>query len=345
MPQNNYIALIHKKLTGNISKEEATHLAEWLQAAPENQQTYNQIKKIWATSGEVSNTIKSNYTPNIEVGWQQLKQKMEVEKPVNPHIRSLNSFRKWGLRVAAILIMALGIGLWWANQQTANSSQQIAITTGDNEQKNITLSDGTQVWLNENSSFSYPESFDADQRLVALTGEAFFDVARNPAKPFIIDNGASEVQVLGTSFNVNAYPESENTEVLVVSGKVAFGDKAEKSAGKQVILEANQKGIFKKNTQQWVKETNIDRNELAWHTGQLFFEETPLRKVIRTLEKYYGIHFNLQNGALKNCRLTTQFDNDPLDVVMETLQITFQMDILKADDKNYTAKGGACGGI
>ena len=149
------------------------------------------------------------------------------------------------------------------------------------------LSDGSVVALNRGSKLLFPKKFKGDIREVTIVGEAFFDVVPNPEKPFIINAGNAQVKVLGTSFNVCAYPGSETVEVIVETGKVqVINTQTDLPAeNREVFLTPGEKGTFYTENHLLEKTMNLDPNFLAWKTQSLVFTKVPLIDVVKSLEK------------------------------------------------------------
>jgi transmembrane sensor len=199
------------------------------------------------------------------------------------------------------------------------------------------LSDGSTVWLNQNSSLQYPEAFGEDQRTVILTGEAFFEVAKDATKPFIIKTEFTETKVLGTSFNLRAYPGETETAVSVATGQVSF---VNLKGADPVILNPGSEGVYDKNAgslSSMKQETNV----LAWKTKQLSFDDTPFAKVEVDLERCYGIDIQVENEAIAKCRVNNAFEGrsleDVLTVIGATIGVTFEI-----NENVVTIKGEGC---
>ncbi|PLX22910.1 MAG: hypothetical protein C0597_01670 [Marinilabiliales bacterium] len=237
-----------------------------------------------------------------------------------PNSKTLSiDFKKNNLiRLAAMLIVLLGISVLL--KTIVFDSKQLIIAGNDiNINEPFKLADGSIVYLNRNSEISFSKDFGKDNRNLSLKGEAFFEVKRNEELPFRITTLESTVEVLGTSFNIYS-DESEEVKVSVVSGLVAF------SISKQdetLMLKAGEQGIYSADQTGVRKEKLKDNNFLAWKTGVLKFEETPLQEAIQLIQKYYlreivfeGEHANFPN-------LTTTFDNQPLEAVLDELNLLF----------------------
>ena len=158
-------------------------------------------------------------------------------------------------------------------------------------------------------------------------------------KPFIIHAGKAQVKVLGTSFNVSAYPQTKMVEVIVASGEVQVVNKAlETIHATEVILNPGDKGTLVYSSNSLQKTTNQDPNFLAWKTHQLFFKASPLGEVVRNLEKVYKVNISLADTRLNELLLTAQFNDYPLDFILKVIETTLNMETKKVNGQ-YILKG------
>jgi ferric-dicitrate binding protein FerR (iron transport regulator) len=231
-------------------------------------------------------------------------------------------------------------GYYIANQNTVSEIYAEISPSGTLDVQEHILQDGTVVTLNNNSKISFPKRFKGNVREVTITGEAFFDVEPNPEKPFIINAGEAQVKVLGTSFNISAYPEQEKVEVIVETGKVQVTRKSEPDTDENHVLLLNpgEKGTFSEQNNKLEKNVNADRNYLAWKTHNLVFEETPLHQVISYLKKVYRIDIQLTDKELNNLVLTAEFNKKPIDFILNVIQLTFYLDLREENGQYILSK-------
>ncbi|MEZ5145739.1 MAG: FecR domain-containing protein [Bacteroidales bacterium] len=306
--------LTGKYLAGETTAEEQVTLENWVKASEANKRLFLEWKHAWQMAGINAMNFNIEKAKQIIADNFATEESVMLKIPREPATRKLNI--SWRIAAAVVIFAALGFLLF---TMFGNNEQQLVAS------KSVvagTLADGSKITLNQNSTLVYPKKFDDDQRKVKLNGDAFFEVAKNPEKPFIIEAGETQIKVLGTSFYVDARPGQNQVEVTVKSGRVALIAPDQS----QVILTAGQKGIFIKNEKDLYKEENPDENYLAWKTGLIRFENTELGKVAKVLNRTYGVHITLQNRALENCRITANFENqtlaDILLIVSETLDIS-----------------------
>ena len=239
------------------------------------------------------------------------------------------------LRIAAIVVITFVLGiLAYSYFQPRNIDSQIQLIANNESVNTYELPDGTKVSLNSGAKLFYPKKFKGDTREVSIEGEAFFDVKPDPTKPFIINAGKAQIKVLGTSFNVNAYPDADKVEVIVKTGKVQVTRKLSNiSTTEELILNPGDKGTLLIANNALLKSKNEDANFLAWKTHDLVFRETSLSDVIATLEKVYKTDIDIADEKLGNLRLTGQYNDYPIDFIMEVIASTLQVKVEKTDGK------------
>jgi len=246
---------------------------------------------------------------------------------INHRIRLYEQFK----RVAAVFFLPLMavsflylLSVRDARHQPEMSVQELISPVGVRSQ--ITLPDGTHVWLNGESTIRYSVPFNNNTRKVALEGEAFFKVTKNPEVPFIVSSTHATVSVLGTTFNYKAYP-GERTEVVLAEGKVRLNtnNKTAKQAG--FMLSPGEHAVINENTGQVkIAKENIDKY-IAWHSGRLVFDDSPLPEVVKKLERWYGIDVFVRDPQLLSSHITTTFENESLYEVLELLELASPLKI------------------
>jgi len=256
---------------------------------------------------------------DVEGDWEVVRNRIDFQR--NKRISTV-----W--RAAAIAIILLSVGII-AKQFVLNVPDTIIAMT-EEEQKEVLLPDGSLVFLNKHTELTYPEKFGKDKRQVTLTGEGFFEVTHDPAKPFkIIVADWANVEVLGTSFNINATANGESVSVQVVEGKVAFYAIGKEDSKK--ILEKDdqaglQNGFIKVNTRKNV-------NFLSWKTGIIHFDQEAIEDVIDLLGDHYNQEILLDNSVDKQLTFTSTIENQELDSVLEELSLVLGISYTYQEDK------------
>ncbi len=235
------------------------------------------------------------------------------------------------LRIAATVLVAALLSVAGYNVffNPAASNKQIEISVTNQVVKTFTLPDGTLVSLNSDTHLKYPKRFGKNTREVIIEGEAFFEVKPDKNKPFIIHAGNAQIKVLGTSFNVSAYPSAGLLEVIVKTGKVQVLNKVtETKQNNELILDPGEKGTLVYSSNALLKTTNQDPNYLAWKTHNLIFRATSLSEVIGHLEKVYKVNIRLDDPKLNGLLLTAHFNDYPLDFILKVIETTFQIETI-----------------
>ena len=250
--------------------------------------------------------------------WENLKKESQNERSVRQLILVLR-------KVAAIFLLFSMLGLLiYHTMDKVEQPILLVKNTGEGMRSMVTLVDGSTVRLNENSKLEYPKDFADDNRVVYLTGEAFFKVTPNTNKPFKVVMDSSEITVLGTSFNINTH---KNTEVTVASGRVKVQDKI---SNKDVVLDQGQQALLRASEIQ-VKEVNPDYY-IGWHTRKLEFEEESIASVFSILERAYGVNIELimPDGDI-DCAITGAYSGERIETILlgfrHILDFSYQTDI------------------
>ena len=221
--------------------------------------------------------------------------------------------------------------------------EDIVYNTEASEKTQITLPDGSKVWLNENTKIAFAEKFET--RIIRLEGKAFFEVEHlTEDQPFEILSGDTKTTVLGTSFNVRAYAQEQRVEVTVETGKVAFEkvvEKEDKIKAASVLLKAGDSGVFDKVEDSLNKKESKNENAVSWKTGQLIFENTQIREVKEVLERYFDVKINTSDEKILNCHFTGVYQKPELEQILEVLKFSLNVEIEKGQNE-FTLKGEGC---
>ena len=236
----------------------------------------------------------------------------------------VNSLKR-KLYIGAAIFLLLGFGLLYFFKQDSVYSQNLELIEDKNiEQSNdgekailIRLEDGSAVMLEPKSKISYPEHFSNENRLVILSGEAVFDITKDPTRPFIVYANEVATKVLGTRFHVKAYDSMKDVVVSVQEGKVSvYKNKLKNEAGnelKGVILLPNQEAVFDRNSDLYDKKL-IQKPSIINPTEKIsfVFDETPIEEVFEKIELAYGVDVEFNQDVLRDCQMTGTFENESL---------------------------------
>ncbi len=234
------------------------------------------------------------------------------------------------------LISKDSTGLDYSIQSTdvklSEIQENVVITPAGGEYQ-LTLSDGTKVWMNALSEIRYPVKFSGDSRKVAVSGEVFFDVAKNKDKPFYVNVGDVDIKVLGTQFNVMAYSDEENIETTLVEGSVRLMSKRFDKTKAEVDLVPGHKANFNRSTKT-VEITTVDTDiYTAWKDGKFVFESANLDDIMRKLERRYDVKVFFENQDIKNLRFSARLSRyGNIEDVLYKMEQTTSVKFIVKDD-------------
>ncbi len=334
MFHNRFIHLLSRELSGEATPEEQQELKRLLKDDVALQKKYAVFQKM-------KNQQEKDKQPDVEKAlqkvWLQIQQIQEAKPAVIGHKEKPERQSAWRLAgVAAAIIFVIGFGIVYLSaektnhnktEQTAITGKKLNLTEKQNTngiRSSIVLSDGSKIWLNADSKLEYPTVFSGKTREVYLSGEAFFEVAKNPDRPFIIhlDNGT--VRVLGTSFNIKAYKESKIVETSVSTGRVAFIaiKKDAYNAGDTTFLTPNKKAVYSIETGEIKTLSTISNDDKAWTEGRLIFKSLTFGDIAVELERTFGKKIMFADESIKQYRLTGSFENNSLDEILYYLSLS-----------------------
>jgi len=278
-------------------------------------------------------------TPEEEIHKARLYRKVLGKQDIGPGPVSVRTpERPWLSMAAVAVVIAMVGGIWFYQASHLPTDTRMRAKMPTFKGRNfIHLPDGSTVLLNAGSELSY--TFGEHGREVTLQGEAFFDVVHDPRNPFIVHSGKVNTRVLGTSFNVRAYPGQHNVKVTVSRGEVQVGD-AHRSYGsiktnEQFVVD-NDHGTVEKNT------LNAER-ELTWRRSFLILDDLSMGQVAQILDKKYQVTIVFENKGLENCRINAKFFNDEkLDEVLSIMGLVLQFEHVYTDPTHIVIKGKGC---
>ena len=295
-----------------------------------NRKSLEKMKIYW---NEMSNR-ESPYI-NTDEAWNKLKDKITSEKEspgsTEKQVRFLQG-SLWKYAAAVVILFGLVTGLYIYHQKSGELHNTRTVETPSNIiNEKVFLPDGSLAFLKANSSLNYPVSFSGNQRSVNIRGEVYFDVKHDPKHPFVIHGENFQAEVLGTQFSIKANLPEDKIEVFVRSGKVKVYSKNQKD--QFIIVEKGYKGIISNNILK--KEKNEDLNYLAWATGKLIFKDQPLGNVLKTLMRAYPVEIRIMDPEIQQYRISTTFNNEPVDTVLHVIATTFNLNMKKTDTRQY----------
>lgn len=331
MQEDRFLILFTRKLSGDASAKELEELETILCRQPELRFFFDELMKPLSRSETDLERAENAYTADImslqlQGLWDDKRQRTEV------HNITRKRKKKYFIGIAAALaiLMVISVALLADNQETLDRSNETATTKGSKSR--VTLPDGTIVMLNANSSLKYNENFKKGKREVTLQGEAYFDVAHDPGRPFIIHTNAADIKVLGTIFNVRSFKDGY-FETALIKGKVSVFLKNQ--AEGNFVLRPGQKLVVQDKTDQ----TGADKAgnsvtidsitvldslvaETSWTRGQLVFADKPLIEIAGALEKIFDVKMIFRSDKNKMVRYDGSFNDTDLDEILEIINMS-----------------------
>lgn len=334
-----YTELAAKYLSGEISSSERRELMEWVAESDSNQAFFDQMVHLWSLTGDAEESFEAD----VPKAWNKVAGRIgggglaELEnRPQGAKIRSLSN-KKFLLRIAAVLLPIIIAAGWWLLQPIQN--QERLIVSMD-EVREIVLPDSSRIWLNKDSRISYPEDF--RKRTVTLEGEAYFEIARDTLRPFEIYSGQTITRVLGTSFNIRAYPEEQQVKVDVTEGRVQFEEIDDKED--VVVLNKGQAASYLKQEEKVAVVESLGTNSVAWKTKVIDLPNGTIGELIEIMEKYFGRKIEVEHPILLECNISLPGLSSP--TLDETLYFIeeFMSGLITVDSSgnNIVLRGNAC---
>lgn len=325
MEQNNpldpILLIRYLEAKEQLSPEEQAAVLQWIQYSPENRREWEQLCELWEQAGQVGPLSELD----TQADWMLLWNKMQgVPQKAAAPVRKLSAVYRWGWQVAAVVTLLI-VTIWGVRQLNSPDATQLAQYNyvAQDSLLPIALPDGSQAYLNQGATLTYNEDFGKQTRTVQLIGEGYFEVVPNAAIPFFVRADSTTVRVVGTSFNVKQV--GQEVKVTVNSGEVAFSYQED-----TLLLTPDEVGTYQPGSQ-LQESTNSDINYLSWKTGTLRFDDTLFPQVVQDIARHYKIAIQIENQALRELRLTSTFQRQPLSAVLQ--EVATVLDI------NYTHKG------
>jgi len=315
--------LVSRYLSGELSPDELNWFQEELRQDTGKQDMLDEYRQIW-------DSAVPGQSYDLDAEWSLMQKKLPKSgRGLRP---SLNYY---SYRIAAVLVLGVLFTFSWIYVNRMMSMERVLAEEVPVE---LILEDGTTVIVNRNSSLKYSKIFGQEERKVYLSGEAWFDVARDTTKPFVIDAGAALVEVLGTSFNVNAYKKNPTVEITVESGLVGMSPKDNQKD--LIVMKAGSGGSYNKSQKELKLIPTSDPNSLSWKTRELFFDASTLREVAELVNRVYDTHIVIMNEELASCPITVTFRDQTLEAILNVLELTLDLQLtLEGDEIRLDGEG------
>jgi transmembrane sensor len=354
--------LIAKKLAGEASSGDLKELESSLRLDPDLHYSLEALYDMWKN--------KSSQEPEqAEMAFQKHMDRMYAEgvdmgaagnsSTIEEFPNSARRFMNWktlAFVVSGFFLLTIGYYFYSAHNSTPTYQKQVwEVVTRNGSKTSLLLPDGTTVWLNAGSRLSYDSLYNSKLREVTLSGEAYFDVVKNPNKPFIIHTGKINIKVLGTVFDVKSYPGEKTIETSLMRGSIEVSFPS--MPVKRIILKPNQKLIIDKteivsNNYNHKTETaqmpvisiqHINRigsdsliAETGWMQNRLYFNDMSFQDLLDNMERKYGVTFRLEDSSLAAIHFTGSFKDETVTQALDALRLTAEKSIA---DFRYDIKG------
>ena len=353
--ENRLWKLLALKLSGDATPDELCELGSFLEVSTEEKNIADGIEMYWNQKNDLviinEETEEERFHFILNADNNDGKDDKEIE--VIPVIKSIKQHKyKWFYAAASVIII-IGLSLLLRrylendlNPSSKTGIQQVFVKPGSKSK--IILPDGTVVRLNGSSKLSYNKDFNKNVREVNLEGEAYFDVTKDAAHPFIVHTSNIDIRVLGTLFNVKSYDEDQTIETTLLRGSIEVYNKNDPSAP-MVILKPNEKLIFRKeqddkipehnnvdvnSTKKIIPDENISistlpankpdsvKNETSWLYNKLVIDGDDFTEMAEKMERWYGVKIEILSPKLKQNHFKGIFKNETIEQALDALQLT-----------------------
>ena len=316
---------INKYLAGEASEAEVQEVFQWIDSDPENRNEFIQYKKIWALTSKTSADKDEN--------WNTISSKLAIPR------KHLNTVNYWMVAAGFLLVFGLGMLMQYILPQKSQekfsylAETRIEVPLG--QMSNVVLPDGTTVLLNSGTTLVYSGKFNSGERTVSLEGEAFFDVTKDQAHPFVIKTNLLDFKVYGTSFNIQAYPEDKVINTTLVEGSLGIIGKSGSEITRLVPGENASYSEEDRNLK--VGNVNLEMYT-SWKGGLVTFRNEKLKDIARKIERWYNVEIVIKNASLgEELYMGTILKNKPVDQILEVFALTSSLKyqiVTRANERN-----------
>jgi transmembrane sensor len=297
-----------KYFKGELTSQEEKDLLDWIDESEANHQEFFRERKLWdmiLLNVSDESSAKTGSDENRDNHFHPVRKRWLYEIG----------------KIAAVFILAFGAGTWFSSRQTtmppAEHMNTIEVPAG--QRVHLVLSDGTKVWLNARTHFSFPDHFNMHNRTVQLDGEAMFDVAHNEKAPFLVNTSNYQVKVLGTQFNVFAYKNGNVFETTLIRGKVILTSNNDNTHSIELKPDQQLKYNIRDHKEE-LREVDAQART-TWVDGILSFNDQSFSSIAQRLERYYNVDIEVNYPELLDFRFTGKFRySDSLPVILDVVK-------------------------
>ena len=299
-------SIIGKKLGGDITQEEEIALNEWIETSTTNKQVYFRIKELWNHKQDQTNNSQAIAAYDKLINRIRFAEVIQTQSRVQRITSQVNQFVKY----AAIIFFILSFGFlsyyYFTEESSKDEFCMISVPKGNKSE--IVLPDGSKIWLNNSSKLVYPKKFNKSERRVDLIGEAYFEIKKNAKVPFIVKTTDVSIKVLGTKFNVSAYPNDKFVETTLISGKVTVNSNENPEVENE--LNPGESLTFDKVSNH-VTISRVDTKFYTyWMKGEFVFKDEKFETLAKRIERIYNVEIIFADPLLKEKKYTGDFKVD-----------------------------------
>lgn len=310
--------IIAKFLMGKCTEEELVQINLWIKESDDNAHKLFRMEEIYHLGRENDASDKKK----MDQAEKKLYKRLAGEEIKGNKSLRIRHWMRYAAIITLILLTGTGVG-YWIHNNNLNNNMVIAAASNGNI-KEILLPDGTKVWLNQSATLKYPRTFSAKERNVYLEGEAYFEVTKNHAKPFIVQSEAMRIRVLGTTFNFKCNKTSTLAEATLIEGEIEVKGNSDEG---MIILSPGQKAELNRATKRLVVKQVDSKLDAVWHDNLIPFEKADIYAIVKTLERFYDVKIilapdtkidNTYSGVLKR--------KDSIESVLNSLKNSIPID-------------------
>ena len=279
--------IIIRYLENRCSEEDFVLINEWMKESDENAGELFRMEEIYQLGKFPFE--EENLVVRAE---RRLGRRLEQENQKKQEVFKLRSVLRYAAAIVGVMVLAAGLAYWFRNK----AEELVVASAAHGQVREMLLPDGTKVWLNQSSVLKYPRAFEGKERHVYLDGEAYFEVARNHEKPFMVKSPAMDVRVLGTSFNIKCRPDNSFAETTLIEGEVEVKDKSDKG---RITLLPGQKAVLNRVTGRMQVKQVDPKMEIVWHNDLIPFEKSSIFQIAAALERFYGVKIILDRKSTR----------------------------------------------
>jgi ferric-dicitrate binding protein FerR (iron transport regulator) len=324
-------SILGRKFEGGVSPEEEQILNEWINQSTTNKQVYFKLRELWDHKQDQSNNSQAIAAYDKLINRIKFAEVSKTQTRVQKFSFRVNQLVKYAA-IFIFLILFAFLANYYVNTEL-KSKQFCTISVPKGNKSEVLLPDGTKIWLNNNSKITYPRKFNTNERLVELSGEAYFEVTHDTKAPFIVLTSDLKIKVLGTKFNVQAYPNDKFIETTLISGKVTV--LANDNPENENILKPGESLTYDKINNNLSKQEVDTRFYTYWMKGEFVFKDEKFEVLAKRIERIYNVEIVFKDPALKDKTYTGDFRvDDNIYTILEIFKRSTSVPIDYYADRN-----------